>query len=37
VTVRFDDGTSGMFIYHGYSPFQPGEPVVLTPQGLARA
>lgn len=34
VVVRFDDGTYGMFAYGGYSPFQPGEPVVLTPQGL---
>jgi outer membrane lipoprotein SlyB len=37
VLVRFDDdGTYGMFVYGGYSPFRPGEPVVLTPQGLAR-
>lgn len=36
VVVRFDDGTYGMFAYGGYSPFRPGEPVVLTPQGLAR-
>jgi outer membrane lipoprotein SlyB len=36
VLVRFDDGTYGMFVYAGYSPFRPGEPVVLTPQGLAR-
>jgi outer membrane lipoprotein SlyB len=36
VTVRFDDdGTFGMFTYYGYSPFGPGQPVVLTPQGLA--
>jgi len=34
VVVRFDDGTYGMFAYGGYSPFRPGEPVVLTPQGL---
>jgi outer membrane lipoprotein SlyB len=33
--VRFDDGTYGMFVYGGYPPFRPGEPVVLTPQGLA--
>jgi hypothetical protein len=25
-----------MFVYGGYSPFRPGERVVLTPQGLAR-
>lgn len=36
VLVHFDDGAYGMFIYGGYSPFRPGEPVVLTPQGLAR-
>lgn len=36
VIVRFDDGTYGVFIYGGYSPFAPGEPVVLTPQGLTR-
>jgi len=34
VVVRFDDGTYGMFAYGGYSPFRPGEPVILTPQGL---
>ena len=37
VLVRFDDGTYGMFVYRGYSPFRPGEAVVLTPRGLARA
>jgi outer membrane lipoprotein SlyB len=36
VLVRFSDGTYGTFVYGGYSPFRPGEPVVLTPQGLAR-
>ena len=36
VLVRFDDGSYGMFIYDGYSPFRPGEPVLMTPQGLAR-
>jgi outer membrane lipoprotein SlyB len=35
VLVRFDDGQYGMFMYGGYSPFAPGQPVVLTPQGLA--
>src|SRR3569623_153391 len=34
VVVRFDDGSYGMFAYGGYSPFQPGEPVILTPRGL---
>jgi outer membrane lipoprotein SlyB len=33
--VRFDDGTRGMFVYAAYPPFAPGQPVVLTPQGLA--
>jgi outer membrane lipoprotein SlyB len=37
VLVRFDDGSSGMFVYRGYSPFRPGQPVVLTPQGLSPA
>lgn len=36
VLVHFDDGTYGMFIYGAFSPFRPGEAVVLTPQGLAR-
>jgi outer membrane lipoprotein SlyB len=36
VLVHFDDGAYGMFVYGAYSPFRPGEPVVLTPQGLAR-
>jgi outer membrane lipoprotein SlyB len=36
VLVHFDDGEYGMFVYGGYSPFRPGEPVVLTPRGLAR-
>jgi outer membrane lipoprotein SlyB len=37
VLVHFDDGTYGMFVYRGYSPFAPGQPVVLTPQGLGVA
>jgi outer membrane lipoprotein SlyB len=36
VLVRFEDGTYGMFVYGGYSPFGPGEQVMLTPQGLMR-
>jgi outer membrane lipoprotein SlyB len=36
VLVRFDDGTYGMFVFGGGSPFRPGDPVVLTPGGLAR-
>jgi outer membrane lipoprotein SlyB len=35
VVVRFDDGGYGTFVYAGYSPFGPGQRVVLTPQGLA--
>lgn len=37
VLVRFDDGSYGMFVYRWYSPFRPGEAVVLTPRGLARS
>lgn len=37
VLVRFDDdGGFGMFVYRDYSPFRPGDTVVLTPRGLAR-
>jgi len=37
VLVRFDDnGGFGMFVYRDYSPFRPGDAVVLTPRGLAR-
>ena len=35
VLVRFDDGSSGMFVYQAVSPFRPGQPVVLTAQGLS--
>jgi outer membrane lipoprotein SlyB len=35
VLVRFDDGTHGLFVYGGYSPFRPGQAVVFTPSGLA--
>jgi hypothetical protein len=35
--VRFDDGTTGMFVYGGAPPFAPGDRVVLTPEGLGRA
>ena|SRR5436305_10283979 len=34
VTVQFDDGGYRTFIYAGYSPFQPGQPVLLTSHGL---
>src|SRR5204862_7043413 len=36
VSVRFADGGQEVFVYHEYSPFRPGEAVVLTPQDLAR-
>ena len=36
VLVRFDDGGYGTFVYDRFSPFQPGELVWLTPQGLTR-
>jgi hypothetical protein len=34
--VRFDDGGFGELVYGGFS-FRPGERVVVTPGGLARA
>jgi outer membrane lipoprotein SlyB len=37
IVVRFDDGGYGEFVYAGFSPFGPGERVVVTPGGLARA
>ena len=37
VRVRMDDGTDGVFDYRGYSPFAPGDRVVITQGGLARA
>ena len=37
IIVRFDDGAFGEFVYGGYSPFGPGERVIVTPGGLARA
>jgi outer membrane lipoprotein SlyB len=36
VHVRFDDGSIGRFDYIDYSPFSPGERVMITPSGLAR-
>jgi outer membrane lipoprotein SlyB len=36
VTVRFDDGAAQTYAFRGYLPFQPGDPVRLTPQGLQR-
>jgi len=36
VNVRFDDGSLRAFVYHDQNPFQPGEYVVWTPQGLSR-
>jgi outer membrane lipoprotein SlyB len=35
VLVRFDDGAYGMFVYANYPYFRPGQPVMLTAQGLA--
>ncbi|MES1209438.1 MAG: hypothetical protein ABUS79_26160 [Pseudomonadota bacterium] len=37
ILVRFDDGGYGTFPYAEYAPFRPGERVVVTPDGLARA
>lgn len=37
VGVRFQDGSEQVFRYPDYAPFQPGEHVVQTPQGLARS
>jgi outer membrane lipoprotein SlyB len=34
VFVRFDDGGLQVVAYQGASPFSPGQPVVMTPQGL---
>jgi outer membrane lipoprotein SlyB len=34
--VRYQDGGQQMFVWPDYCPFRPGEPVVLTPRGLAR-
>lgn len=36
VHVRFDDGALETFVYQGWLPFNVGEPVVLTAQGLSR-
>jgi hypothetical protein len=36
VMVQFEDGTWQVFSYGGYAPFQPGEDVIQTPQGLFR-
>jgi outer membrane lipoprotein SlyB len=37
IAVRFQDGSHRVFRYPDYAPFQPGEQVIETPQGLARA
>jgi outer membrane lipoprotein SlyB len=34
--VRYDDGGYQVFVWNGYCPFRPGEPVMLTPHGLSR-
>lgn len=36
VAIQFEDGSTQVFRYHGYPPFNPGENVVQTPQGLSR-
>lgn len=35
IVVRFDDGNAWSFFYEGYPPFAVGQPVQVTPQGLA--
>jgi outer membrane lipoprotein SlyB len=37
IVVRFDDGGYGEFFYSQFSPFRPGERVVVTSGGLTRA
>jgi outer membrane lipoprotein SlyB len=37
VQVQFDDGTVGRFDYVDYSPWGPGQRVMITPNGLAPA
>jgi outer membrane lipoprotein SlyB len=34
VNVQFDDGGFQTFVYENYSPFRPGQPVALRPEGL---
>lgn len=34
VLVVFDDGENGFFVFRDYSPFRPGDLVLLTPDGL---
>lgn len=36
VYVQFVDGTTGAFDYLDYSPFAPGDHVMITPNGLTR-
>jgi outer membrane lipoprotein SlyB len=36
LAVRFDDGGAQIFVFEGYPPFQPGEPVRQTQGGLVR-
>jgi outer membrane lipoprotein SlyB len=36
VTIRFDDGGLQTYAFRGYLPFQPGDYVRLTPQGLSK-
>ena len=35
--VRFEDGAYGVFVYRQYSPFRPGDRVMLTSHGLTGA
>jgi outer membrane lipoprotein SlyB len=37
VNVQFDDGTTGRFDFVDYSPFAPGQRVMITPSGLVPA
>lgn len=34
VSVQFDNGERGVFDYKDWAPFRPGDPVVMTPNGL---
>jgi outer membrane lipoprotein SlyB len=36
VTVRFDNGARGVFMYRNYSPFAPGDRIALGPDGPRR-
>jgi outer membrane lipoprotein SlyB len=36
VTIRFDNGSRGVFTYRDYAPFRPGDRIELTPDGPRR-